>query len=161
MGSFVKFRRFFSIILQLIPHYKCYFRSLVFAKDDLIQCYGNGRSVRGFSSSNSQEERTQIVLCYCIRKQSCFTVMMTVIFIFLWWLNPTWSGHSYVKFHTNIQQMFKHLINALWPNSKICVLLPLKSRGRRGCKHHFSFFFFVKGAPLAMKRNFSSEYFSS
>lgn len=38
--------------------------------------------------------------------------------------------------------------NALWPNSKICVLLPLKSRGRRGCKHHFSFFSLLKGHLL-------------
>lgn len=47
--------------------------------------------------------------------------------------------------------------DALWPNSKIRALLPLKSWGRKGSKHHFSFFFFFfKGAPFTMNRNFSS-----
>lgn len=41
MGSFVKFWSSFPIILQLISHYKCYVRSLVFAKNGFIKCCGN------------------------------------------------------------------------------------------------------------------------
>lgn len=122
----------------------------MFAKYDFILRCGIDRSRRDFSVSNNQKGRAQITTWCCISKQSCLTVL------WLWCLfccgdwtlledqgTVTWSTTPMYSRWCLVTSA-----DALWPNSKICALLPLKSWGREGCKHHITIFFCVKGALL-------------
>lgn len=119
----------FCKVLKLFSHYTTINSSLQMLCQIPCVCKGwfhsmlwKWRKRRDFSSSVRRSEPRLHHGIESVSKTR-LAVVITVIFILLWLLNLSWGPariNSYLKHHSRLQQMFRKLIDDLWPNSKIC-----------------------------------------